>query len=83
MTTECTTEERRTNPVDARLNAQIEAVSKWSALFVGALTIVLSHEIAEVLPLSETHQALALLPVTLVTMYVLLWAAARLERVGL
>jgi hypothetical protein len=80
MTTECTTEERRTNPIDARLNALLDSVSKWTALFVGALTVVLANEAAELLPLSDTQQALAMLPVALVTMYVLLALAARLER---
>lgn len=82
MTTECTTENRRTNPIDARLDARLESVSRWSALFVGALTVVLSNEVAGALPVSNTLQALALLPIALATMYVLLALAARLERRG-
>ena len=50
-----------------------------SALFVGALTVVLSREVIELLPVSEFYQSLALLPITIALMYVLLSLAARLE----
>jgi len=79
MTTECTTDDRQQNPIDARINRLVESVSTWSALIVGALAVVISNEIAESLPLSQFHQALALLPVTLAVLYVLLALAVRLE----
>lgn len=50
-----------------------------SALFVGALTVVLSREIMELLPLSQFYQSLALLPITIALLYVLLALAGRLE----
>lgn len=50
-----------------------------SALFVGALTVVLSREIMELLPLSEFYQSLALLPIMIALMYVLLSFVRRLE----
>ncbi|PSP74316.1 hypothetical protein BRC80_00520 [Halobacteriales archaeon QH_9_66_26] len=79
MTTDCTTEPRRTNPIDARLTALLRSVSSMSALFVGALTVVLSREIMELLPLSQFYQSLALLPITIALLYVLLALAGRLE----
>ena len=68
------------NPVDARLNELLGSVSRWSALFVGALTVVLAQEIAALLPVGDTATALALFPVSLALLYVLLTAAAHLER---
>ena len=79
MTTDCTTESRRTNAIDVRLNALLRSVSSMSALFVGALTVVLSREIMELLPLSEFYQSLALLPIMIALMYVLLSLVRRLE----
>jgi len=74
MTTECTTDGRQQNSIDARINRLVESVSTWSAL-----AVVISNEIAESLPLSQFHQTLALLPVTLAVLYVLLALAVRLE----
>jgi hypothetical protein len=68
------------NPIDARLNQRLAAVSRWSALFVGALTVVLAQEVATRLPLGDTATSLALFPVSLALLYVLLTAAAHLER---
>lgn len=79
MTTECTTDDRQQNPIDARLNGLVRSVSQWTALFVGAITVVLSLEVSEALPVSQFYQAVALLPITLAVMYVLLALAARLE----
>ena len=67
------------NPIDAQLNALVQSVSSWGALFVGALTVVLSEQIMELLPLSQFYRALALLPITVALMYVLLSLAVRLE----
>jgi len=74
--TDCTT---ASNPVDARLNDRLKSVSRWNALFVGALTVVLAQKIAAMLPLGNTASALALFPVSLALLYVLLTAAAHLE----
>ncbi|EMA45318.1 hypothetical protein [Halococcus saccharolyticus] len=82
MTAECTAEGARTNPIDTRLDALVEGVSSWSALFVGVLTVVLANEIAAVLPFGSFYRALALLPITIAVMYVLLVLAVRLERRG-
>ncbi|MFC3478573.1 hypothetical protein [Halobacterium litoreum] len=79
MTTECNADARTTNPIDARIGSLMSDVSSWSALFVGALAVALSHEVAEALPLSEFHRALALFPVTLALLYGLLWLAVALE----
>jgi hypothetical protein len=79
MTTECTAENRRMNPIDARINALLRSVSSLSALFVGALTVTLASEIAEYLALAEFYESLAVLPITIALMYVLLTLAARLE----
>ncbi|WP_232701095.1 hypothetical protein [Halobacterium wangiae] len=79
MTTECTPSDRQQNPIDARLDRLMDSVSAWSALFVGATSVVLSREIAERLPFGDFYQALALLPVTLAVVYVLLVLAVRLE----
>lgn len=79
MTAECTAG-RGGNPVDRRINALLGSVSRWSALIVGALTVVLSNGIAEALPVANFYRALALFPIALATMYALLALAARLER---
>ena len=78
-TTDCATAAAR-NPVDARIDELLGSVSRWSALFVGALTVVLAEEVAALLPLGDTATALALFPVSLALLYVLLTVAARLER---
>jgi len=75
--TDCTT--AATNPVDARLNERLRSVSRWSALFVGALTVALAEAVAGLLPLGDTATVLALFPVSLALLYGLLTAAARLE----
>ena len=82
MTAECTAEGSRTNPIDARLDMLVEGVSSWSALFVGALTVVIANEIGAVLPFGSFYRALALLPITIAVMSVLLWLAVRLEGRG-
>jgi hypothetical protein len=68
------------NPLDARLNERLRSVSRWSALFVGALTVVLAQEVATRLPLGDTATSLALFPVSLALLYGLLTAASHLER---
>lgn len=68
------------NPTDARFDALVAGVASWSALFVGALTVVIANEIAAALPFDPFYRALALLPITLTVMYGLLWLAIRLER---
>jgi hypothetical protein len=75
--TECTTRSR--NPVDARMADRLESVSRWSALFVGGLSVVLVERVVRALPLGDTASALAAFPVALAVMYVLLSLAARLE----
>ncbi|MDH5021484.1 hypothetical protein [Halobacterium rubrum] len=68
------------NPVDARLKERLDAVSRWHALLVGALTVVLANEVTELLPLGDTASVLALFPVTLAVLYGLLTLVARLEK---
>lgn len=80
MSAECQADGRHRNFVDARIGRLLASVSKWSALFVGALTVVLATELAERLPVGDTAQAVALFPLTLLTTYVLLWVANRYER---
>ncbi|MFB6073079.1 MAG: hypothetical protein ABEJ88_08930 [Halobacterium sp.] len=80
MTSECAADARASNPIDARIQPLMAEVSSWGALFVGALAVVLSHEVAEALPLSEFHRTLALFPVTLALLYGLLWTTVFLER---
>jgi hypothetical protein len=77
QSTDCTT--AAGNPVDARLNELLRSISRWNALFVGALTVVLAQEVAARLPLGDTATALALFPVSLALLYALLTAAAHLE----
>jgi hypothetical protein len=68
------------NPLDARLNERLAAVSRWQALLVGAVTVVLAEEVTEFLPLGDTASVLALFPVTLAVMYGLLTVVGRLNR---
>lgn len=75
---ECTT--HAGNPIDAGLAERLKSVSRWSALFVGALTVVLAEEVAELLPLGDTASVASLFPLSLVLMYVLLIGAGALER---
>jgi hypothetical protein len=75
--TECRTDAR--NPIDARLTELLESVSRWSALFVGALTVVLAEFVVEAIPLGNTASSLSLFPVSLVIIYGLLRGAAALE----
>lgn len=67
------------NPVDARLNERLNAVSRWHALLVGALTVVLADEVTALLPLGDTASVVALFPVTLAVLYGLLTLVAGLE----
>lgn len=49
-------------------------------LYVGAVTVVASHELVSWLPLSDIHVALALFPVTLAVLYAQLLLLATYEQ---
>lgn len=62
---------------DRRLASMVRSLSGMTALFVGALTVVLAEAVAEALPLPEFYRALALFPVTLAVLSALVALAAR------
>jgi hypothetical protein len=81
-TSEPTCSRASQNPVDRRLNALVESVSGWSAVFAGALSVLLAEIVAENLPVGEGARTVALLPLVIGLLYGLLWVAHRYERTG-
>ncbi|MFC7140690.1 hypothetical protein ACFQMA_12780 [Halosimplex aquaticum] len=66
----------------ADLYAEAKSMTASPLLYIGAVTVVLGLEIAELLPLSDTLTALSLFPIALALLYGQLTLLALLRRRG-